>query len=147
MNIERAREVRTMLKTNAATIADDEQALKVKTLFDEWKTGESVKVGDRRLYQDKLYKVIQEHTTQADWTPDKTASLWTVIDESHAGTIEDPVPVPEQLTSFEYEWGKYYLEDEKIYLCNRQGGKVGDKYTLNHKPSQLAGQYFELAQP
>lgn len=146
MNIERAREVRTMLKTNAATIADDEQALKVKTLFDEWKAGESVKVGDRRLYQDKLYKVIQEHTTQADWTPDKTASLWTVIDESHAGTIEDPVPVPEQLTSFEYEWGKHYSESGKIYLCNRTGGKAGDKYTLNHKPSQLVGHYFALVQ-
>ena len=31
---------------------------------------------------EKLYKCVQGHTTQADWTPDKTLAMWAVIDEN-----------------------------------------------------------------
>mgnify|MGYP002508445930 CR=1 FL=1 len=41
---------------------------------------------------DRLYKCRQAHTTQADWTPDKTPALWAVIDAAHAGTAADPIP-------------------------------------------------------
>ena len=39
-------------------------------------------VGQIRRYTDgKLYKCVQAHTSQADWTPDKTASLWTTVSD------------------------------------------------------------------
>ena len=139
-------ELVAFLKQARETVTD-QVALQGKELYPAWKAGENVEVGDRRLYNDILWKCNQAHTTQAGWEPSiNTAALWTAINEGHAGTLEDPIPVPEVLTSFEYEWGKYYLEDGKTYICNRQGGKDGDKYTLAYKPSQLLEQYFSLVE-
>jgi hypothetical protein len=45
----------------------------------EWVAGESVSVGDERLYQGTLYRAIQAHTTQADWTPPAVPALWAVV--------------------------------------------------------------------
>ena len=50
-------------------------------LYDPWVTGESVNTGDRRSYNSLLYEAIQAHTTQADWTPDVTPSLWKRVYE------------------------------------------------------------------
>ncbi|MBP5725286.1 MAG: hypothetical protein J6X18_17135, partial [Bacteroidales bacterium] len=36
-------------------------------------------VGERYWYDGKLYKVIQQHTVQDDWTPDVSASLFTEV--------------------------------------------------------------------
>ena len=47
-------------------------------LYEDWEVGESVDVGDIRKYNSKLYRVIQAHTTQADWTPDSVPALWVV---------------------------------------------------------------------
>ena len=39
-------------------------------------------VGQIRRYTDgKLYKCVQAHTSQADWTPDTAASLWTPVSD------------------------------------------------------------------
>ena len=91
--LKRAKETRRAAMLAAAGLPD-EQAATVPTLFPEWKAGEAVAEGDRRYYPptDKLYKCRQAHTTQADWTPDKTPALWAVIDAAHAGTAEDPIP-------------------------------------------------------
>ena len=43
-----------------------------------WKVGEKVKVSDLRAYGGKTYKCVTAHTTQADWAPGKTPSLWVV---------------------------------------------------------------------
>ena len=43
-----------------------------------FEAGEVVEVGDLREFQGVVYEVIQPHTTQADWSPDKVASLWKV---------------------------------------------------------------------
>ena len=100
-----------------------------------------MEVGQRYQYGDRLYKVGQAHTTQADWTPDATPALWTVIDVAHSGTIEDPIPA---VAGMEYEYGKYYIEGETIYICQRTGEAAGGKITLYYLPSQLVGQYFEV---
>lgn len=78
------------------------------------------------------------------WNPVDAPSIWTAIDVTHAGTIDDPIPIPSEMGSFEYTWGKYYIENDVIYLCNREGGQEGDTYALNHKPSELIGHYFEV---
>ena len=120
---------------------DDSTALIGMELYPVWAVGIAVSVGDRYQFNGKLYKCGQAHTTQADWTPDKTPALWTVIDVTHSGTIDDPIPAS---AGMKYTKGLYYIEDGTIYLMNRQGMAEGETITLQYLPSQLVGQYFEV---
>ena len=63
----------------AILTADDETALTGIALYPVWSSGISVSVNDRYQYNDKLYKCVQAHTTQADWTPDVTPALWVEV--------------------------------------------------------------------
>ena len=125
----------------ARLTVDDETALTGKELYPVWSENISVSVNDRYQYNDKLYKCVQAHTTQADWTPDKTPALWAVIHVTHAGTIEDPIPASRGM---EYVKGLYYIENNVIYLMNRQGMQDGESVVLQYMPSELVGQYFEI---
>ena len=64
---------------NAAALQNDEAALENIYLYPVWKAGIDVKVDERYRYGDTLYKCVQQHTTQVDWTPDKTPALWTEV--------------------------------------------------------------------
>lgn len=55
---------------------DDKAADDIAMLFRPWVSGAEVYAGDRRHYGGKVYRCIQAHTTQADWTPDATPALW-----------------------------------------------------------------------
>lgn len=140
--INRAKQLRKAAMIAAETL-DDAKAAELPTLYPTWKSGEAVEVDDRRCYEPdgKLYKCRQAHATQADWTPDKTPALWAVIDVAHAGTPEDPIPASRGM---DYIYGKYYLdpEDEKIYLCKREGEEEGGVINLQYLPHELIGQYF-----
>ena len=70
----------TMAKMSAEEITNDEQALKVSDLYDAW-SGEGVayKTGKYLRYNNILYKVLQNHTSQADWTPDTASSLYAKV--------------------------------------------------------------------
>lgn len=57
----------------------DEEALDVVDLYLPWRVGEIYAIGDRRQYNGKLYRCIQAHTAQVDYTPDVSISLWTEI--------------------------------------------------------------------
>lgn len=137
--------MRTVIEDSVASL-DDETAVTVPSLFTPWKPGEAVNVGDRRYYAPRLYKAVQAHTTQADWTPDITPALWAVVgDPGEAGTIDDPITASRGM---EYEYGKYYFdpEDGKIYLCERTGEAEGGKIILQYLPHELIGQYFSAAE-
>ena len=138
-----AQVLRLAIETAVVSLPD-EAAAQAPSLSQPWAVGEQVAVGDRRYYAptDRLYKAIQSHTTQADWTPDATPALWVVVDVAHAGTAEDPIPA---VRSMEYEYGKYYSdpEDGKLYLCKRTGEADGGKITLHYLPHELIGNYFE----
>lgn len=59
----------------------DEQAMAVSTLWPEWSAASvQYKVDDIVSYGTRLYRCEQAHTSQADWTPDAAASLWSAID-------------------------------------------------------------------
>lgn len=68
----------------------DTQAIAVPTLYPVWQVGKAYSVGDIISYgtnsigDPQLYKVVQAHTSQADWTPDTAASLYDAfgLDES-----------------------------------------------------------------
>ena len=58
---------------------DDETALDVQVLFQIWEIGKAYIMGDRVQYNGLLYKCVQGHTSQSDWTPDITPALWTRV--------------------------------------------------------------------
>ena len=59
--------------------ATDEQALSVPVLYPAWRSETEYHAGDRVLHGGVLYKVLQAHTSQADWTPDITPALFVVV--------------------------------------------------------------------
>ena len=133
----------------AQSLSDD-QAIAVKAIYPVW-SSDSVQyaVDYKVLHDDILYKCISAHTSQADWAPGVAPSLWTAVETGeHAGTQEDPIPVPDTVTTsgMEYECGKYYSEGGKTYLMDRQGMDEGDKVTLYFPPSELIGQYFSIVE-
>lgn len=58
---------------------DDVTAVEHTDLFSPWVVGIEYKVGEMRNYDDILYRCVQAHTSQTDWTPDITASLWVKV--------------------------------------------------------------------
>lgn len=145
----RAVELRPVIEQASASLSDGEAA-KSPELFPRWADhiGETVKPGDRRSDTDEsgvlhVYKVRegQGHTTQADWPPHLTPALWVVVDVTHAGTQDDPIPAARGM---EYTYGLYYLdsEDGKTYKCERTGEAAGGKIVLQYLPHELVGNYF-----
>ena len=63
----------------AAISLPDEDALTAPEMFPRWKAGIEVVKDERYYYNPKLYRVVQSHTTQDDWTPDVTPALWTEV--------------------------------------------------------------------
>lgn len=66
------------LKASRLT-ADDKTALSGVDLYPHWTEGLNVAVADRYQFGGVLYRCVQAHTTQADWTPDVTPALWVVV--------------------------------------------------------------------
>lgn len=136
----RAVELRPIIEQAAVSLSDGEAA-SVPELITAWAYPVDYAEGDRRSYGGKVHKCRQGQTSQADWTPDKTPNLWTIINVDHAGTQDDPIPAARGM---EYEYGKYYLdsEDGKTYKCERTGEAAGGKIVLQYLPHELVGNYF-----
>ena len=143
VTVARAAELRPMIEAAATSLPDSEAATAVE-LFPAWVYPVSYIVGNRVSDGGKLYKCRQAHTSQESWKPSATPALWVVIDVTHAGTQDDPIPASRGM---EYEYGKYYLdsEDGKTYLCERTGEQSGGKIVLQYLPHELLGQYFKEA--
>ena len=137
----RAVKLRPIIEQAAVSLSDGDAA-SVPELITAWAYPVDYAKDDRRSYGGKVYKCRQAHTSQVDWTPEKTPNLWAVIDAEHAGTQDDPIPAARGM---EYEYGKYYLdgEDGKVYLCERTGEQAGGKITLQYLPHELVGNYFK----
>ena len=96
--LQAAEQFRKALQMFAASL-DDDKALEVATIYDPWAAGKSYNVGEFVTYgtngvgDPQLYKVVQAHTAQADWTPDAAASLFVAI-----GLDADGYPVWSQPT-------------------------------------------------
>lgn len=74
-----------------ANSLDDEKAMEIVYLYDPWQIGKAYAVGEFVTYGEngvgdpQLYKVVQAHTSQEDWTPDATASLYDAIGLDDSG--------------------------------------------------------------
>ena len=77
--LERARQMRSQLD-NITKDFDDEKALDNKELYPDWNgNGIQLSVGSIVYYNNNIYRVLQAHKTQADWTPDVAVSLFVKI--------------------------------------------------------------------
>lgn len=125
--------VRSMTPT-----ATDDVAARSTELYPDWAAGLEVKAGDRYQCDGLLYKALQDHVTQDNWKPGQaTASIWQVIDVTHAGTLDDPIPFALNMEVYK---DKYYTWEGKTYLCTRDSG-----IALQKPPDQLIGHYFKEA--
>ena len=73
----------------AAESLEDNDALTVPYLFKNWAPDIQYEINSRVQYQGTLYKVLQSHTSQSDWTPDIASSLYARV------LIPDPTIIPE----------------------------------------------------
>ena len=137
---QRAARLRPVIEAAATSLPDSDAANAVE-LFPTWAYPVGYVVGNRVSDGGKLYKCQQAHTSQESWKPAATPALWVVIDVTHAGTQDDPIPASRGM---EYEYGKYYLdsEDGKTYKCERTGEAAGGKIVLQYLPHELVGNYF-----
>ncbi len=129
----------------------DAQAITVPVLYPYWTAGTSYGGdGEPQIVRrpidgrDQLYRCTSPHTSQSGWEPENVPAVWTAINQSNAGTLEDPIPASRGM---EYTYGKYYKdpEDGQIYLCKRSGESDSGTVTLQFLPHELVGHYFEAA--
>jgi hypothetical protein len=78
MTRKEAEAYRTKIET-AAESQNDAEALESIELFKKWEAGMDVTAGQRYQHIGKLWRVVQSHTTQADWEPQNTPALWTEV--------------------------------------------------------------------
>lgn len=112
---------------------DDNTALRMRSFYPEWASGESYGVGHKVQYGGKLWRVLQAHTAQVGWQPVNAPSLWEQINETHDGTIDDAIPYDGNMALVN---GLYYTQNDVIYLCIRD--TVNHVY---HRLSDLIGLY------
>ena len=73
-----AEEIRKAIDTFAVN-QTDETLVDNKAAFSLWRSGVPVTRKQILRFNDDLYRVNQDHTTQDDWTPDITPALFTKI--------------------------------------------------------------------
>lgn len=126
------------LTVKTMTTIENPVALEIPDLFPNFvdMIGGAVKKGNILKYMGKLYRVRQDHTVLAVYTPGiETASLYEVIDKEHAGTIDDPIPYAPPMEIFK---GKHYTQDGQLYRCTRDSEQA-----LTHNLVELIGIYVE----
>lgn len=82
--------VTPLLDAEATT---DDQVASLVALFPVWDERTAYKTGDIAAHDGILYRCVQAHTAQADWTPDRTPALWTPVRKT-AGSQPDPWKQP-----------------------------------------------------
>lgn len=94
-------------------LATDEMSLQVPNLYPSWKAEVNYSIGDRVLYKDVLYKVLQAHTSQETWTPTDAPSLFAKV----LIPSEDIIPEWEQPDSTNpYMTGDKVMYNGVVYI-------------------------------
>ena len=136
---EQAKRLRAAMDAAGAALTDAD-ALVCRAIYRQWAelTGATVEKGYRFLHGGDLYKTEQPvYTFVAHYVPGAagTGSLFSRIDETHAGTAEDPIPYGGGMA---LEEGKHYTEGGPVYLCVRS-----TQIPVYAALSELVGLYVE----
>lgn len=110
---DRARRIRPLIEKAAASLPD-EDALEAVELFPAWVVDTQYVVNDRVRFDSKLYRCVQAHGSQQNWTPDVTPALWTEVAEP------GEIPVWRQPTGAQDAYNKgdrvhYPTVDDPVY--------------------------------
>lgn len=111
------------IKTDRAAgtnIITDDLILKSTELIDypEWKEGVAYTVGDIITSNGLFYEVKANHTSNAAYPVETTFAYYRLIELTHAGTLDDPIPYPETAgVVVNVENGKYYSYKGAVYLA------------------------------
>ena len=136
MKREHVYKLRDMMHRASAGLTD-EDALEAVELFPVWAAGVWYDMGARLRRGGKLYKVLQGHTSAAEWTPDVAASLYAEVHKPGQGdSPDDPIPYEGNMELFE---GKYYAQGGVVYLCIRGTGAP-----VYNPLAELIGIYVEV---
>lgn len=112
--IERARQLRATIEELATKLTDD-AALEAKELFSIWSTDTDYAVDDRVRYEDGLYRVLQNHKSQDDWTPTNAPALFAEILPGQDGTDIGEWVQPDSTNP--YQIGDRVIHNGVVYEC------------------------------
>lgn len=113
---EKALALRKLIEKLSAELSDEE-AFDAPELFPMW-TLKDYQTGDRVQYNGLLYKCLQSHTAQSDWTPDTAVSLWVRVDDP---SIEWPEWHQPQGSHDAYAKGDKVSHNEKHWISDVDG--------------------------
>lgn len=82
--LEAAKVIRAAMDAAAAALTDDE-ALTAAALYPAWSAQDTYDAGERVRFDGTLYKCLQPHAAQPDWTPTAAPSLWAKVLVSDTG--------------------------------------------------------------
>lgn len=139
---ERALQLRPIIE-QASQSLDDAVALTAVELFPFWQElvayGKTVSKGFRFQHENTLYRTEQPtYTFVTHYVPGSagTESLFSKVDENHAGSKDDPIPFEQNMEIYE---GLYYTQNGVLYRCIRSSGQP-----LYHDLALLVGSYVEV---
>jgi hypothetical protein len=99
-----------MIEKSSISLIDDD-AVDAVELYPLWAVGVVYEVNMRIRYGKKLYRVVQMHTSQADWTPDVTPALFTEV------VKDGEIPVWKQPTGAH----DAYAKGDKVHYPDKEG--------------------------
>ena len=129
--------LRSIIETAVQSLSDSE-ALEAVSLHPAWAIGKDCPAGHKVQRNGRLWRCIQAHTSQEGWEPENAASLWEGIDETHDGTLADPIPYEGNMA---LTADLYYSQDGKVYKCTRD--TVNPVYNTL---AELVGLYVEMVE-
>ena len=111
----KAKQLRQLIEQLTVTMSD-ETALTGVELFTMWAIGRAYAAGDRVQHGGTLYKCVQAHTSQADWTPDATQALWVVVSIEEFPEWAQPTGAHDA-----YNIGDKVTYNGQHYVCTSDG--------------------------
>lgn len=125
---------------NSRTDIEDKEALDRAIVIYNWDKyiGKSLKTGQVVVHDERVYRVRQDIpiVLEKQYPSLDTAAIYEVIELVATGEKDDPIKYEPPMEIFD---GKYYTEDNILYVCTRDSG-----IALSHPLSALVGMYVEV---
>lgn len=118
-----AEQLRRALQMFVDTLSDD-AVMEVATVLPAYQVGKAYAIGDRITYgtngvgDPQIYKVVQSHTSQADWKPSETPALYVAVGISPSGYDKWSQPTGAHDA---YNTGDIVDYDGTLYICTIDG--------------------------